>query len=194
MVYTGVWCQRNADVRPFLGWEEGVSARVYLSFFFFGSVRGSIFCCASHSLHGLTSVIGAPIHIPDIILSSPTHRWASYLCPPYRLKGRVGAERISLLKRRYVEKSKASPSSVPVVVAAFGRAMTALVADLPTSAVFPFLGVWHLVVLEPTIAQVPLAPFVKMLTLTCGFVSSSPRATLLTLLRLVTNALGIPFS
>jgi len=72
--------------------------------------------------------------------------------------------------------------------------MTALVADLPTSAVFPFLGVWHLVVLEPTIAQVPLAPFVKMLTLTCGFVSSSPRATLLTLLRLVTNALGMPFS
>jgi hypothetical protein len=56
------------------------------------------------------------------------------------------------------------------------------------------LGVWRLVVLEPTVAQVTLTPFVKMLTLTFGFVSSPPRATLLTLLRLVTNALGTPLS
>jgi hypothetical protein len=81
-----------------------------------------------------------------------------------------------------------------VVIAAFGRAITALVADLPACSVFPFLGVWRLVVLEPTIAQVTLTPFVKMLTLTFGFVSSPPRATLLTLLRLVTNALGTPLS
>ncbi|KAI0300183.1 PUL domain-containing protein [Russula brevipes] len=96
------------------------------------------------------------------------------------------------LKQRYVEKSKAPPSSV--VVSAFGQTIAALAADLPASSMFPLLDVWRLAVLEPTIAQVTLAPLVKVLTLASEFVASSPRATMLTLLRLATNALGTSLS
>jgi hypothetical protein len=42
------------------------------------------------------------------------------------------------LKQRYVETSKASPSSV--IVAAFGQTIAALVADLPASSMFPLLA------------------------------------------------------
>jgi len=81
-----------------------------------------------------------------------------------------------------------------VVVSAFGQTITALAADLPASSMFPLLDVWRLAVLEPTIAQVTLAPLVKVLTLASESVASSPRATMLTLLRLATNALGTSLS
>jgi hypothetical protein len=55
---------------------------------------------------------------------------------------------------------------------------------------FPLLDVWRLAILEPAIAPLTLAPLVKVLTSTSASLSSSPRATLLTLLRLATNALG----
>ncbi|KAH9969699.1 PPPDE putative peptidase domain-containing protein [Russula dissimulans] len=96
------------------------------------------------------------------------------------------------LKQRYVQKSKAPPSSV--VVAEFGQITATLVADLPAASMFPLFDIWRLAILEPTIAQVTLTPFVKLLTSTSESVSSSPRATLLTLLRLTTNALGTSLS
>ncbi len=96
------------------------------------------------------------------------------------------------LKQRYVQKSKAPTS--PAVVAAFGRTITALVADLPATSMFPLFDVWRLAILEPTVAQVTLTPLIKVLTLNSESVSSSPRATLLTLLRLTTNALGTSLS
>jgi desumoylating isopeptidase 1 len=96
------------------------------------------------------------------------------------------------LKQRYVEKSKAAPSYV--VVDAFSKTTTALVADLPTASIFPLLDVWRLAILEPAIAQASLAPLVQVLTSTNESLSSSPRATLLTLLRLSTNALGSSLS
>jgi len=96
------------------------------------------------------------------------------------------------LNQRYVEKSKAPPSSV--VVSAFGQTTATLVADLPGASMFPFLDIWRLAILEPTIAQVTLTPLVQLLTSTSESVSSSPRATLLTLLRLTTNALGTSLS
>ncbi|KAH8998488.1 DUF862-domain-containing protein [Lactarius akahatsu] len=94
------------------------------------------------------------------------------------------------LKQRYAEKSKATATS-PKVVAAFGRTVTALVAELPAASLFPLLDVWRLAILEPTIAQVTLAPLVQVLGSTDA---SSPRATLLTLLRLTTNGLGTSLS
>ncbi|KAH9002673.1 DUF862-domain-containing protein [Lactarius hatsudake] len=90
------------------------------------------------------------------------------------------------LKQRYAEKSQATTTS-PEVVAAFGRTVTALAAELPAASLFPLLDVWRLAILEPTIAQVTLAPLVQVLSSTNA---SSPRATLLTLLRLTTNGLG----
>jgi desumoylating isopeptidase 1 len=53
---------------------------------------------------------------------------------------------------------------------------------------------WRLAILEPTMAQVTLTPLVKVLTANSELVSSSPRATLLTLLYLITNAVGTPLS
>ena len=96
------------------------------------------------------------------------------------------------LKQRYVEKSKAPTS--PAVVSAFGRTIATLVAALPAASMFPLFDVWHLAILEPAIAQVTLTPFVKVLTTSSESVSSSPCATLLTLLRLETNALRTPLS
>jgi hypothetical protein len=97
------------------------------------------------------------------------------------------------LKERYAEKSKATAPS-PEVVAAFGRTITALAAELPAASLFPLLDVWRLAILEPTIAPVTLAPLVQVLSSTNESVSSSPRATLLTLLRLTTNGLGTSIS
>ncbi|KAH9065328.1 DUF862-domain-containing protein [Lactarius vividus] len=97
------------------------------------------------------------------------------------------------LRQRYAEKSKVAATS-PDVVAAFGRTVTALAAELPAASLFPLLDVWRLAILEPTIAQVTLAPLVQVLSSTNESVASTPRATLLTLLRLATNSLGTSLS
>jgi desumoylating isopeptidase 1 len=109
-----------------------------------------------------------------------------------KIKDDLAQEIIPWLKQRYVQKSKAPAS--PAVVAAFGRTIAALVADLPAASMFPLFDVWRLAILEPAIAQVTLTPLVKVLTLNSESVSSSPRATLLTLLRLTTNAVGASLS
>ena len=57
---------------------------------------------------------------------------------------------------------------------------------------FPLFDVWRLAILEPSIAQATLTPLVKVLASNGESISSSPRATLLTLLRMTTNALGTP--
>ena len=96
------------------------------------------------------------------------------------------------LKQRYVGKSKAPPS--PVVVVAFSQAISALAADLPAASLFPLLDIWRLAVLEPAIARATLTPLVKVLTSTGESLTTAPRPTLLTLLRLATNALGTSLS
>ena len=113
---------------------------------------------------------------------------------PTTLKDDLAKTMFPWLKSRYAEKSKATTATSPEVVAAFGRTITALVAELPAASLFPLLDVWRLAILEPTIAPVTLAPLVKVLSSTNESVSSSPRATLLTLLRLATNSLGTPLS
>ena len=55
---------------------------------------------------------------------------------------------------------------------------------------FPLFDIWRLAILEPTISRATPTLLVKVLASTSETVSSSPRTTLLTLLRLTTNALG----
>ena len=105
-----------------------------------------------------------------------------------KIKDDLAQQIFPWLKQRYVQKSKAPTS--PAVVGAFGQTIGALVADLPPASMFPLFDIWRLAILEPTIARATLTPFVKVLASTSETVSSSPRATLLTLLRLTTNALG----
>src|SRR6266404_1749842 len=85
------------------------------------------------------------------------------------------------LKKRYAEKSKTIAAG-PEVVAAFGRTVTDLTGGLPVASLFPLLDIWRLAILEPTIAQVTLVPLNQVLSSTNESVTSSPRATLLTLL------------
>lgn len=112
---------------------------------------------------------------------------------PSILKDDLATTMFPWLKSRYAEKSKATATS-PEVVAAFGRTVSALVAGLPAASLFPLLDVWRLAILEPTIAPVTLAPLVELLGSTNASVTSCPRATLLTLLRLATNSLGTSLS
>ena len=109
-----------------------------------------------------------------------------------KIKDDLAQKMFPWLKQRYVEKAKTPPS--PAVIAAFAQTITALVAGLPAASLFPLLDVWRLAILEPTIAPATLTPLVKLLTSASESMSSSPRATLLTLLRLATNALGTPIS
>ena len=69
-----------------------------------------------------------------------------------KIKDDLAQEIFPWLKQRYVEKLKAPTS--PAVVAAFGRTIAALVADLPPAYIFPLFDVWRLAILEPTIAHV----------------------------------------
>ena len=112
---------------------------------------------------------------------------------PSILKDDLATTMFPWLKSRYADKSKTAAAS-PEVVAAFSRTVTALVAELPAASLFPLLDVWRLAILEPTIAPVTLAPLVEVLSSTNVSVTSCPRATLLTLLRLASNSLGTSLS
>ncbi|KAI0248568.1 PPPDE putative peptidase domain-containing protein [Lactifluus subvellereus] len=107
---------------------------------------------------------------------------------PSKIKDDLAQSVFPWLKQRYVQKSKAAPNYA--VADAFRQTTTALVAHLPAASIFPLLDIWRLAILEPAIAQASLAPLIQVLTSTNESLSSSPRATLLTLLRLSTNALG----
>ena len=112
------------------------------------------------------------------------------LANPSKIKDDLAQEIFPWLKQRYVEKSVAVAS--PAVVAAFGRTIADLAANLPMASMFPLFDIWRLAILEPTISQATLTPLIKVLASNSESISSSPRATLLALLRLTTNALGTP--
>jgi desumoylating isopeptidase 1 len=116
------------------------------------------------------------------------------LANPSKVKDDLTVHVFPWLKQRYAGGSNKAAAPLPppshAVVNAFSRATTTLVADLPAASIFPLLDVWRLAILDPAIAQVSLAPLVQVLTATNESSSSSPRATLLTLLRLSINALG----
>ena len=111
---------------------------------------------------------------------------------PGKIKDDLAQKVFPWLKQRYVEKSRAPPSSV--VVAAVSQTITTLAATLPAASLFPLLDIWRLAILDPTTAPATLAPLVKVLTSTSESLLSTPRATVLTLLRLATNAFGTSLS
>jgi len=105
-----------------------------------------------------------------------------------RIKDDLSQNIFPWLKRRYVESSEASPDDR--IIAAFSQTIRALAANLPVASLFPLLDVWRLAIIEPTIAPVTLDPLLEIMTSSSESLSSLPRATLLTLLRLTTNALA----
>ena len=98
------------------------------------------------------------------------------LANPSRIKDDLAQEIFPWLKQRYVEKSNALAS--PAVVAAFGRTIIDLAANLPTTSVSPLFDVWCLAILEPSIAPASLTPLVKVLASNSESILSSLRATL----------------
>ena len=110
------------------------------------------------------------------------------LADPSKNKGDLAQEIFPWLKQRYVEKSNALVS--PAVVATFGWTIVALAAGPPTDSMFLLFDIWRLAIFEPTIAQVTLTLLVKLLASNSESISSVPWASLPTLLRLTTNALG----
>jgi hypothetical protein len=154
---------------------------------------------ASLEFPSISSVSTEPILFKQVPVLDTVHdKLVSFadgvpsLASSTKIKDDLAQEIFPWLKQRYVQKSKAPTS--PAVVAAFGRTIAALVADLPAVSMFPLFDIWRLAILEPAIAQVTLTPLVKVLTVNSESVSSSPRATLLTLLRLASNALGASLS
>ena len=107
------------------------------------------------------------------------------LANPNIIKDDLAQEIFPWVKQRYVEKLKAPTS--PAVVASFGRTITALAAVLPTTSIFPLFYIRRLAILEPSIARTR-----QVLASNSKSISSSPRATLLTLPRLTANALDTP--
>jgi len=109
-----------------------------------------------------------------------------------RIKDDLAQNIFPWLKRRYVENSEASPDDK--IIAAFSQTVRALAANLPVTSLFPLLDVWRLVIIEPKITPVTMDPLLDIMTSSSESLSSLPRATLLTLLRLTTNALASSLS
>ena len=105
-----------------------------------------------------------------------------------RIKDDLAQNVFPWLKRRYVENSETPPDDR--IITAFSQTIRALAPNLPLKYLFPLLDVWRLAILEPTIAPVTLDPLLEIMSSSSAYLSSLSRATLLTLLRLTTNALG----
>ena len=65
-----------------------------------------------------------------------------------------------------------------------------MVQGLSVASLFPFLDIWRLAILDPAVAQATLSPLTSLLAKIAALVDPAPRPTLLTLLRLLSNALG----
>ena len=126
------------------------------------------------------------------MINSRPCRWRALSGKFQQDQGRPGAADISPAQTTLCTQIESSyqPCSGRQLVGAFGQTIGALVADLPPASMFSLFDNWRLAILEPTIARATLMPLVKLLASVSETVSSSPRATLLTLLRLITNALG----
>ncbi|KAI0056556.1 DUF862-domain-containing protein [Artomyces pyxidatus] len=89
------------------------------------------------------------------------------------------------LNQRFIKKSSTPPTTA--VITSFSQTSSTLVAALPVASLFPLLDIWRLALLEPTLASTTLASLKLLLA---KIHADAPRATLLTLLRLLSNALG----
>ncbi|KZV70171.1 DUF862-domain-containing protein [Peniophora sp. CONT] len=82
------------------------------------------------------------------------------------------------------------PSAPPTVSTAFARSTNSLAAGLSPAELFPLLDLWRVGILDASIATSTQHAFIALLTRVEGAADEPPRATLLTLLRLLANALG----
>ncbi|KAI0051384.1 DUF862-domain-containing protein [Auriscalpium vulgare] len=94
------------------------------------------------------------------------------------------------LQQRFVTKISSRPSAA--VVSAFAQTTSTLIKALPVASLFPLLDTWRLALLDPSIAQTSLPALSGLLSQIHTSTAQAPRATLLTLLRLLSNALGSP--
>ena len=112
----------------------------------------------SLDLPSISSLSTEPIFFTQVPALNTVHdRLSSFvdgvpsLANPNTIEGDLAQEIFPWLEQRYVEKSKAPTS--PAVVAAFGRTITSLVADLSTASMFPLFDIWRLAILGSLIAK-----------------------------------------
>ncbi|TFY64170.1 hypothetical protein EVG20_g6040 [Dentipellis fragilis] len=89
-------------------------------------------------------------------------------------------------------RTKSPPAPTAILITAFAQMAATLVQVLPVGSLFPFLDVWRLAILDPSIASASLSPLTTLLTNLSNSSTIVPRATRLTLLRVLSNALGSP--
>jgi len=96
------------------------------------------------------------------------------------------------LKTRFAvtPKGAAVAPAPPAVAQAFSQAAASLISTLPVASLFPLLDIWRLALLDAGIAGSTLTQLVALLTKISE--AEPPRPTLLTLLRLLANALAVP--
>ena len=95
------------------------------------------------------------------------------------------------LKSRFSQ-GKTSPQVPPTLTSKFTQIIATLIKALPVNSLFPLLDIWRLAVLEPSFAIVSVRPLTSLLTTISTSGPFTSRATLLTLLRLLSNAIGSP--
>ncbi|KAI0029169.1 PPPDE putative peptidase domain-containing protein [Vararia minispora EC-137] len=104
-----------------------------------------------------------------------------------RIKTSISETIIPWLKARFAKDGSLNPTPPSQV---FAQVATAIVQDLPVDSLFPFLDLWRLGVLDAQIASSSQQALVDLLVRLNTSGTSASRATLLTLLRLLSNALG----
>lgn len=95
------------------------------------------------------------------------------------------------LKSRFSQ-GKPSAQIPPTLTSKFTQIIVTLIKALSMNSLFPLLDIWRLAVLDPSFAIVSVRPLTSLLTTIATSGSSTSRATLLTLLRLLSNAIGSP--
>ncbi|KAI0320158.1 PPPDE putative peptidase domain-containing protein [Amylostereum chailletii] len=108
----------------------------------------------------------------------------------FQIKDHLSRTIFPWIKNRFCAPSTPSATPSSTVVSAFREVATALVQDLPTASLFPFLDIWRLALLDASVAQATQTSLIMLLVQIHTSSTPAPRATLLTLLRLLSNGLG----
>ena len=95
------------------------------------------------------------------------------------------------LKSRFSQ-GKPSAQIPPTLTSKFTQIIVTLIKALSMNSLFPLLDIWRLAVLDPSFAIGSVRPLTSLLTTISTSGTSISRATLLTLLRLLSNAIGSP--
>jgi hypothetical protein len=105
------------------------------------------------------------------------------------VKAAISDSIVPWLKKRFAKDGSAAATKL-AASPAFAQTAGALVLDLPMDALFPFLDLWRLGILDQGVASATYQPLIQLLDKIGSAPTPASRATLLTLLRLLSNALG----